>query len=434
MSIEDRLRDSFAAQADEPPLVRDLADRSLRRAARMRLAQAGAVAVVAVLLAVVVPMQLGGGSRDDTPDGVAATPSDRAVASPSAGSPSGKSTGVESPSPTADSARPAPSTMLPLGAMPRVQYLINDRLIRPLDEAARLVPGAYQQLLATANHTLGLRGGPNQSSEIVLVEKDGSIKVLVSEPGAILGIAADDTRLAYSLQTSVGNRTRVDFVLINIATGQVVKRLDRSPIVSVPVAITGDTVLMADGLGPERSVSAWNLATNKYDYLYEKSGGDIAIDAVGDVALLGEGDTSCAAVWDLAAANQRFSSCVAGVPSEFSDAFGLLAPDGKRYAGTRYVNDDPAQRWPVIGDAVTGSIDDRMRVVFESAGLRVAAAPDPQVVWEDATHVIVLADGAYRSQVIVRCDVAAATCEEAFNSATLSSVQDARLRLVRPVH
>ncbi len=433
MSIEERLRESLRNQVDAPPAVRDLAHHSLRAAARIRRLQAGAGVAVVAMLVVVVPLQLRG-SRDGTQDGVAATPSDSAATSSAPTSAPAEMPATTSPSLTADSVLPAPSTMLPLGALPRVQYLINDRLIRPFDEAARLVLGAYQQLLATANHTIGLRGGPNQSSEIVIVEKDGSIKVLISEPGAILGIAADDARLAYSLQTSIGDGIGIDFVLLDIATGQVVKRLQRSPIASVPVAMTGDTVLMADGLGPEHTVSTWNLATNKYDYLYAESGGDIALDAVRDVALLGEGDTSCAAVWDLAAANQRFSSCIAGIPSDVSDAFGLLAPDGKRYAGTRYVNDDPAQRWPVIGDAATGEIDDRLRVVFETAGLRVSAAPDPRVVWEDATHVIVLADSAYRSQVLVRCDVDAASCEEAFNSATLSSVQDARLRLVRPVH
>ncbi|MEO6713288.1 MAG: hypothetical protein ABIM89_07650, partial [Mycobacteriales bacterium] len=200
----------------------------------------------------------------------------------------------------------------------------------------------------------------------------------------------------------------------------------------VPVAITGQTVLMADGLGPETSVSTWNLTTNKYSAFHAESGGDIALDAVGDVVLLGEGDTSCAAVWDLAAVNQRFSTCIPGSGSGYSNAFGLLSPAGKRYAGTQF-RDDPTHRWPIIGDASTGKTDDRLREPFANSDLHIVDSTQPQVVWEDETHIIALAKSGI-GDVLIRCDVDAATCEVAFDAATLSSIQNAHLTLARPVY
>ncbi|MEO6714180.1 MAG: hypothetical protein ABIM89_12230, partial [Mycobacteriales bacterium] len=224
MSIEERLRDSLRHQAGSPPPVRDLADRSLQRASRVRRTQAAAGALAVALIAVVVPWQLST-RQAGTADGVTATPS---LSSGAASMSASASAGQPSESPVG----PAPSTWpllyfsLPTGAMPKVQFLLNERLLGPLNAAGAIIPGGYQQVLATDSRTIALHAGTSES-EIVVIQADGGIKVVKKEQGEILGIAADASRVAYSVRTAEGNGIRVDLVLIDVATGNVVQRIDR---------------------------------------------------------------------------------------------------------------------------------------------------------------------------------------------------------------
>jgi heat shock protein HslJ len=303
---------------------------------------------------------------------------------------------------------------LPLGAPPQVEYLLDGRLVRGTGGGMQTLPdgaGDFQQISSAGGHTVVLT---RDARSLYVVAPDNSGKRLVHTTQPILGIAVDASRIAYAVQVVEGAKVTSNLVLVDIDSGAVLQRLNGAPNAR-PVAFSGSQVVLSVGDGGEASTGSWLLADNKYRE-WPQSAGDVPIDAVGNVALVAEGDYSCTAVFDLEPFSQRFSTCAAGRPGDADDRFRFLSPDGRKYAGTRSIFEKPNEAWPVVADAETGTVEDRFRSVFTAAGLTVKALGDENpVVWEDATHILAVAISAAGEHLVVRCDVNAATCESALN-------------------
>lgn len=437
MSIEEELRDSFHAQVETAPLVRDLADRSLRRAAKVRRAQAAVSIAVVALIASGVTLRLAPSRNGD--HGVAETPSESTAASSTVPS---TSTSPSPAEPTVANSLPPASGLdaWPRGPGPKVPFLLDGRLVHP-SGGSTTVLSELQRPVATKERIVAMVG-----PGIQVIDAAGSSKVVVTEKLPILGFAVDATRLAYGVQVLKGGKYTSNLRLVDINSGKVLQRLDGVP-QARPVGFAGDVVVLGVGDGAEGSSGSWLLATNSFN-AWPHSLNDVPQDSVGNVALVSEQDASCIGVVDVNPYHHRFTRCAGGESPSYGDRFSTLSPDGKRYAGTResFEGVDPGldpeawasraiNNWPVIGDAATGATDDRFRSVFKEAELRLASEQDPDnlVVWEDASHILADAQDRIGREVILRCEVDTGACEVAFDTATLSSVENARLTLVRPI-
>ncbi len=415
MSLEQKLRDSLNAQVAEPPPARDLATRSLQGATAVRRRRT-AIAVTAVAIAAIaVPLALQPSHSHQTPVAPA--------------------TGANTPSTSAGA--------LPIGAPPQAGVVLDNHFVRA-DAKPPVVslPTAVREAFSTPVGTVIFSAAHDPSSHaIYVVRNDGTVKDLVGGAAPILGIAVDATRVAYSVQVVSGELVKSNLVLLNVESGKELQRLDGAPNAR-PVAFSGSqNVVLSVGDGAESSSGSWRLDSNTFSQ-WPASAGNVPLDAVGNVALVAEGDSSCVAVVGLEPFTPRFSRCSGGDGAPYvDDRFGTLAPDGKRYAGSRSSEDDlvpglgsapETWRWPVVGDAATGATDDRIRSVFRAADLHVDASAATHVIWEDDSHILVNALDRYGARRIVRCDVDAATCEIAFVAA-ISSQSDPQLMLVRGV-
>jgi hypothetical protein len=306
--------------------------------------------------------------------------------------------------------------------------LIGDKLIRPADDNTPipLLPDAYRPLVSTKDYTVGLT---NNSRSVLVVHADATVHELVHSTQAIRSIAISGSRLAYSVQVVKGGAVTSNLFLVSLPDGKLVQRLDGVPS-SGPVGFSGHQVVLSVGDGAESSIGSWMLKTNSYQP-WPQSAGDVPLDVVGGVALVAEGDFSCAAVTEIASLHQRFSSCSPGGSNAEIERYGLLSPDGTRYTGIRYAIDKPHEGWPVVADATTGKVDDRLHKAFTAAGLVVDALMAPAAAWEDASHLIVVGVTDQQRKLVVRCDVDAATCEIAQD--TGDPPVDA-VQLVKPVY
>lgn len=340
----------------------------------------------------------------------------------------------------ADAARSAPSVVsslsavatpvvLAIGDKPRSDVLVGFTLTGPgradrvLDSVA--TTDSYP-LLETPQGTIVRRADDATPAPggVSIVRRNGKVDTLVSRHGG--GIAADRSRLAYSVQVVKGNEVWGTLIMVDLATGKELQRLEGAPNVT-PVAFAEDRVLLTVGDGGMVSVGWWDLATNKYTEVKD-SVDAILVDANRTAALTLQQNGCGTTVTFLENLYQDGQSCSEQPESGRNERFMVLSPDSTRYAGTQsdYNLDGVPGPWPVVADAA-GRIDDRLRATFAAAGLMVDASLVNPVVWEDQAHLLVVASVGDRTRpLVVRCDVDAATCEIALDPGKQTRIQLAR--------
>lgn len=399
MTIEQRVREALHDKVAQPPAVQGLADRSLRRAARTRRRRGAAAVACAVGLAVAVPVALRPETKKHPAPPVVST-SLRPTTSPT----------------SPPTALPSPFSVLQFGGRPQVHMLIGEKLIAPTDDASTVLPpGRTKQLVASGDWRAMLN---EDSRRVFAADPEGNVKQVVdrtTEP--ITGLAIKGTRLAYGVQVSTGDEVATDLFLIDLATGDVIRKLAGAPDSTV-VAFSGDDVLLTVRDGADVSMGMWDVGGNAYR-AWRGSTGSVALDAHGGAALVAHGDASCVAVVGQAPSRGRFLNCASSAIGT-RDRFGSFSPDGRRYAGMRETDEEEPRRWPVVADATTGEVDDRFRAVFERAGLRVRGGVDvrSQIAWTDETHLVVVGETHVRQKILLTCDVEAASCVIALDTGT----------------
>lgn len=342
----------------------------------------------------------------------------------------------------ADAARSAPSALasslsavatpvaLAIGDKPRSDVLVGFTLTGPgrADRVLDSIPTADSYpLLETPQGTLVRRADDATSTPggISIVRRNGKVDTLVSRHGG--GIAADRSRLSYSVQVTKNDDVAGTLILVDLATGNELQRLVGAP-ASTPVAFADDRVLLSVGDGGMVSVGWWDLATNKYTEVKDSAAGAVLYDANRTAALTRQENGCGMTVTFLERLYEDGQSCSEHPESGRNERFMVLSPDSTRYAGTQsdYHLDGVPGPWPVVADAA-GRIDDRLRATFAAAGLTVDANLAHPVVWEDHTHLLVVASVGDRTRpLVVRCDVDAATCEIALDPGKQTKIQLAR--------
>lgn len=341
----------------------------------------------------------------------------------------------------ADAARSAPSAVasslsavatpvaLAIGDKPRSDVLVGFTLTGPgrADRVLDSIPTADSYpLLETPQGTIVRRAEDATSAPggVTIVRRNGKVDTLVSRHGG--GIAADRSRMAYSVQVVKGNEVGGTLILVDLATGKELQRLEGAPNAN-PVSFAEDRVLLTVGDGAMVSVGWWDLATNTFTEV-KNSVDAILVDANRSAALTWQQNGCGMTVTFLENLYKNGQSCSEQPESGRNERFMVLSPDSSRYAGTQsdYHLDGVPGPWPVVADAA-GRIDDRLRATFAAAGLTVDANLAHPVVWEDHTHLLVVASVGDRTRpLVVRCDVDAATCEIALDPGKQTKIQLAR--------